>query len=221
MDSSRNGQRQGRRPSIFIAMPNLGVLRTENALLLLQWFSSGRYRLKFFAPMHIRPHDRARNLCHREFLKEDYEYLFFLDADTVPPAEALDRLLAADKPMISATVQTLKMDDGEPRLIPVALRYDAQAGGYKPYWGRGIEKVDVTTCAATLIKREVLEAVGPRAFQFPFEDEWGTDGLGEDFYFCERVRAAGFTIWNDFGMLCSHYKELDTKAINRLLLISA
>jgi len=221
--------------SVFIAMPNLGMLRVGHTDNLLRWFLSGKYRLKWHPVTNVFPHDRARNTCHREYMNssadgitgelahhfeagiafERYDYMLFLDADTVPPASVIDELIAADKDMISATVQTWKTESGKAVLIPVALKMSDD--GYRVHWGEGIEEVDVTTCACTLIKREVLERVGPRAFQFVADDEWGTDGIGEDFYFCERVKAAGFSVWNHYGVICSHYKSADTKAVNALL----
>lgn len=205
------------KPSIFLAIPNLGVIDTDISVLLLQWFFSGKYRLKYFPPKNVRPLDKARNVCHQEFLKEDYDYLFFLDARVVPPFDVIDRLLKADKDMISATVQTIQSHEGEPRLIPVALRMDEKDKGYKPYFGKGIEEVDVTTCACTLLKRKVMEEVGKQAFKHTMTDEEGVEGLSEDFYFSERVKRAGFRIWNDYTMLCSHFKDTDMRVINQLM----
>ena len=224
------------KPSIFIAMPNLGTMRVGHTENLLRWFASGKYRLKWSAVTGFFPHDRARNECHKRYMEsgvygddvteeqlshladekpERYEYMLFLDADTVPHASVIDELIEADKDMISATVQTWKTEEGKAILIPIALRMSED--GYNVHWGSGIEEVDVTTCACTLIKREVLEKVGKRAFQFVADDEWGINGIGEDFYFCERVREAGFSVWNHYGLICHHYKEVDALAVNALL----
>ena len=205
------------KPRIFIATPNLGEIATGNVLNLLAWFASGKYELKWFAPQHVKPWDRARNLCHKAFLESNAEYLFFLDEHTIPPVDVIDRLLADDKDVVSATVQVLKTDGGTPVLIPMAMRWDEKAGGYKPYWGRGVERVDVTTCACTLIKRVVMEKVERPAFRFTFDDEFGTDGYSEDFYFSEMVRQAGFEIYNDYRVLCSHIARVDMRIINDLL----
>lgn len=206
------------KPSIFLAVPNLGVVDTDISVLLLQWFLSGKYRLKYYPPKNVRPLDKARNLCHQEFLKENYNYLFFMDARVPPPVDVLDRLLNANKDMVSATVQTIQWYKDEPRLVPIAVRRSGEK--YKPHFGEGIEEVDATTCACTLIKRRVMEGVGKRAFKHTMIDDWGVDGLSEDFYFCERVKKLGCQIWNDYGILCSHYKEVDTRTINSLMNIA-
>lgn len=211
------------KPSVFIAMPNMGVLAVGHTQNLLAWAMSGKYRWNWHPVTGKAPHDRARNECHRAFMDTKADYLLFLDADTVPPIDVLDRLLAADKDMISATVQTVQSHNGEPRLIPIALRWndeDPNDVGLKPYVGHGIEEVDATTLACTLIKRKVMEAVGPRAFQFQYNDTYGTDGVGEDIYFNGLVKEAGFTIWNDYGILCSHYKEFNARTVNDLMMIA-
>lgn len=207
------------RPSIFIAIPNLGNVATDNMMNVLNWFMSGRYDLKIFAPQGIRPLDRARNLCHKAFLEDQvrHDYLFFMDANTIPPVDILDRLLAHDVPMVAGTVQIW---NAEYKLMPMALRRNDALGGYVPHVGEGLQDVDVTTCACTLIKRHVMEQVRCPAFAFTHEDEYGIDGLSEDFYFCEGVKAAGLPIGVDFDVVCDHDLHLRSLEVNRALVMS-
>jgi len=208
------------KPSVFIAMPNLGQLAVGHTQNLMAWALSDKYRWEWKPVIGVSPYDRARNECHRLFMESGKEYMLFMDADTVPPVDALDRLIAADKPMISATVQTVQMHKGEPRLIPIALRWneeDPEDVGLKAYVGNGVEEVDATTLACTLIKRKVMKAVGPRAFQFGYGDEYGTTGIGEDIFFNNLVKEAGFSIWNHYGVVCSHLKEIDMRTVNGLM----
>jgi len=60
-----------------------------------------------------------------------------------------------------------------------------------------------------------MEAVERPAFKFKHEDEFGTEGLSEDFYFCERVREAGFPIAVDFDAICDHDIHARSLAVNR------
>lgn len=214
------------KPSIFIATPNLGWLRVEHTDNLTRWFLSGKYRLRWYSLTNIRPGYKARNMCHRDFLKDgSYDYMLLLDADTIPPVDVIDRLLARDKDMVSATVQTIKENkDGTPKLIPVAFRWDdsdKEDIGYRACWDKeneGIKEVDIGTLACCLIKRKVLEAVGPGAFTNWHESGWCIEGKSGDFCFSEKVRKAGFRIWNDYGILCDHFKEIPSKMVNKLML---
>ena len=200
------------KPSIFIAIPNLGNIATDNAMNLLAWFGSGKYNLKVFAPQNVKPWDRARNLCHKEFLASKHDYLFFLDANTIPRPDILDRLMAHAAPMVAGLVQIW-----QEHLMPMSFSLDKEKDGYVPHHGEGIQTVDVTTCACTLIKREVMETVKRPAFAFQHDDEFGTSGLSEDFYFCERVKAAGFQIAVDFDAVCDHDIHTRSLSVNREL----
>lgn len=200
------------KPAVFISIPNLGELRTELAITLLRWFTSGQYRLKLFAPMHIQPHHRARNVCVREFLRDEYDWLFFIDADCAPPPEALDRLLSHGVDFVSGVVLTWK--DGGP--VPVALRWNEERTGYRPVYGHGLTEVDATTLACTLLSRRLVEAIGLPAFSWADNAE-GTDGFGEDFVFCQRAQEAGFRIYCDFSLIVGHLKTLELLEVSRLL----
>jgi len=202
------------KPSVFVAIPNLGEIRTELALTLLHWIASGQYRLHVFMPMYIQPHHRARNVCHREFLKkEDYGWLLFIDADCVPPVHALDRLLSHDVPIVGGVI--LAWRDAGP--IPVALRWDNEKGGYVPHYGQGLEEVDVVSMGCTLIRRDVLENMPVGSFAWGDRQD-GCDGYGEEFVFCRRAKELGFQPYCDYGLLIGHRKPLEILEINRLLL---
>ena len=206
------------KPSIFVAMPNRGSLRVGHTDNLLRWFLSGKYNITWFPLSGVEPHDRARNTCHREFLNSKCDYIMWLDDDTVPPENIIDDLLYADVDMISAVVQTHKLgESGDPQIVPCSFRKFGK--GYKPHFnGSGITKVDATTLAATLIKRSVMENVSKPAFQFLYGDEFGTDGMSEDFYFCERVTESGYSMFCHYDIVCNHFKTWPTKTINRMLI---
>jgi len=46
-------------------------------------------------------------------------------------------------------------------------------------------------------------------------------GNFDDFCFSEKARKAGFHIWSDYGILCSHFKETDAKILNTLRLMAS
>jgi len=142
------------------------------------------------------------------------DYLFFLDADTVPPVDVIDRLLAHDVDMVSAVVQAWQY--GGPTAI--AMRWSDEKEGYLPHYGNGLERVDIATLACSLIKREMMEGLLPGVFAFEEpEDAWGIEGYSEDFVFCRRAKAAGFEIYTDYSILCSHHKRVDLAEVNSIL----
>lgn len=128
-----------------------------------------------------------------------------------------------DVDMIAAVPQVYQITKEKvPSLVPVAYRWDKvrDGGGYFHSWTEKpgkIEVVDVSTLACTLIRRKVLEDVRRPPFRFTMGDQWGIAGLGEDFYFCEGVRAKGYRIWADYSIIAHHYKMQDTRMVNDTL----
>ena len=204
------------KPSVFIAAPNLGMIHPQIALLWVQWAISGKYRWKIYPVEGVIPLDRARNLCHKEFLASGMDYLFFMDDDTVPPVDVLDRLIAHDVDIVSTVIQAWQQ--GGP--TPVAYRWSKEKGGYLPHYGRGLEQVDVATLGCTLIKRKVMKVLPPGVFAFEESDEWQTEGYSEDFVFCRKAKKAGFGVYTDYNILCDRRKKVNFAEINNLLVVN-
>ena len=205
------------RPSVFVAQPCLGMVRVEHLLNITTWFLSGKYRLSYNPGVGNIPHDRARNILIADFLKTDYDYIFFTDARTVGYIDTLDKLLAADKPVISATAQTFKNAyDGSRILVPTSFVWNEDMTGYVYHYGKDIEEVDVTHLACTLIKREVIETMARPWVAFEFADTDGTRLIGEEFTFCRKVQEAGYKVFNDYSTLTHHFVTVDTNLVNIL-----
>lgn len=162
--------------------------------------------VQFMAGM---PFDHARNNACRAALDNGYTWLFFLDDDTVPPPDAITRLMAHKKDIVSG----LYYRRNDP-LLPVMLRYtDAEKIGTNYVadfsWPALIE-VDLVGAGCLLIHRRVLEAFDAKLPKPWFE--WLTDRLdlppharkSEDFEFCVRAQARGYKIYVDTAVQCRH-----------------
>ena len=66
---------------------------------LIGWLRD--YDTILYVPSGLRPIPYARNHCVKAFLASDCSHLWFVDADTLPPPDALDNLLSADVDAIS------------------------------------------------------------------------------------------------------------------------
>lgn len=209
----------GNKPSVFIAIPNMNTISTELVFRLLHWFTNCEHNLYLYAPRNQIPHDRARNICHKQFLTAtDCRYIFWIDSDTIPPYNAIDKLLGYDKDIVSLTVPVLHHGNRGTVFEPTALK--KMTDGFQTYIGQGLEKVDITTIACTMIKREVMEDVGPGAFDFVEKkdgDGWNIARWGEDLWFGIKYMKAGYQAWQDFSTVCKHNIETNTVAINELM----
>lgn len=102
--------------------------------------------------------DHSRNLIADDFLKSDAEWLFWVDSDTMPPAGAVERMLAVGKTMVSGVYY-----GKNPPHPPIA--YYKHNGAYRPIdmqvrWEKGeILKVDSAGMGCMLTHRSVFEDI--------------------------------------------------------------
>jgi hypothetical protein len=102
--------------------------------------------------------DHNRNLIVNEFLQTEAEWLFWIDADTIVPIGAIDRLIATGKTMVSGLYY-----GKNPPHPPIA--YYAYNNGYRPIdkqgrWEKGeILPVDACGMGCMLTHRSVFEDI--------------------------------------------------------------
>jgi glycosyltransferase involved in cell wall biosynthesis len=144
---------------------------------------------------------QIRNLIS-EWAKS-YDYLFSLDSDIVLPKDTLVKMLAADKDIISGLyIQRI------PNTHTLEVYMDTPNGGctnipYELIKDRGVVEIAACGMGAALIKSNVFRTVEYPHF-FYKEALTMRDTVSEDVYFCNKARAAGFTVWADASIKCDH-----------------
>lgn len=216
-DLVRGGESKG----VHIGVPMLGPMTDE-------WFYSfvglDKPLGTKLTKVASRPADKARNEI---ITKLERDWLFFMDADQTFAPGTLRKLLSWDLPLVSGLYFK---SPGNP--VPHCYRYAYQettepvkdAHFYSPLidpiaqfvlrhkedlkQNEAIilpsKKEDLVECdgvggGCLLIHRQVLDAIEPPWFEY----NPGTF-VGEDFYFCRKVQAAGFKIFVDPGVICGH-----------------
>jgi len=141
----------------------------------------------------------ARNKCVETFLKSKYQWLLFLDADTIPPADGIDRLMSHGKKIVSGLYHQ-RGGDFLPNMYTYKGWNDAtQQHDYNwiTEWARDeLIEVDGVGAGFLLIHREVLAAIGKEWFHFK-------EG-GEDLAFCRQAKEKGYQIYVDTSLHCGH-----------------
>jgi len=196
-------------PSVFIAIPNMGTIQTDLVLRTIAWIYGAKVIL--FPPQGYSPVSVARNLCVKEFIKQGYDYLFFVDSDTVPPPDAIKKLLAAKKQIISGVTCNLKLcQDGMLRPAPMVMRYvnpeDPEEGLMPILKESGVEEVDGFGMSCCMIHKSVFEGWEEPWFTEQFVAELGKKAIGEDLLFCRKLKEKGIPLFADFGIHCDHHK---------------
>ncbi len=164
--------------------------------------------------------DAARNKLIKEFLKTSAEYLYFVDSDTCPPFDAVDRLLAHGRAIVGGWYRTKKPPhhacvydyaqfDAQLKMHFYQPRAQAPEDDAAPVCGlagcgkrhaRTVERVDGLGFGSMLIRRDVLEQVQPEPERWCSVEEGGT----EDLYFEREARARGFETHVDWSVHCRH-----------------
>lgn len=152
----------------------------------------------------------ARNEMTRWFLQSDREWMWFLDADMVFDGDIPGKLIAHDKPIVSALYLGQGVG-GDP--FVVGHRYSTD-GSLLSYLKRddldGLTEVAGVGMGCCMIRRDVLEAMGENGHphQWPFAmGGLQNSYLGEDVGFCVRAGSMGYKSYIDGDAFVGHVKS--------------
>lgn len=143
----------------------------------------------------------------------DVTHILFLDNDIIPEPWHLDRLLAADKPLIGALYPkkqaTLEwvMNTGE------GSKIDAEGRMKVKHLGTGFWLLRVAELRQHIEKHPEIKYGGdphPGAIRWDVFPMHAKDGryLSEDWAFCERWNADGFEVWVDTKCQLRHIGKI-------------
>jgi hypothetical protein len=168
-------------------------------------------------PFPSKAPELARNYAIADFLENHPRktHIFFQDDDSTPKdIYTIEKLLRHNKPVICGVTPiwrygkslinfqllwspVIRKDDGKLDNIGVD---ELPKKPFKAYRTGG-------TCM--LIARRVLEKLEPPYQKTTFNDTVTDVTLSEDMYFSDKIRNAGFEIWIDPQVICSHFHVLD------------
>ena len=159
-------------------------------------------------PLAGMPFDHARNVACKMAIQNGLEWLYFLDSDVVPPRDAVLRLMAHGKPIVSGMYRRRS----PPVAVPVMLRGGQWITQFPP---NQLIEVDLVGAGCLLVHRTVLERLPPQrpeAGKHWFD--WRVDCAGllppgeclsEDFTFCTWAKKKlGIPTLVDTSVRCRH-----------------
>jgi GT2 family glycosyltransferase len=205
---------------VFISVPcSDGSVYCELAMRLLEWSHDPNINLSIKYYPNLSPLDNARNRAVKDFLEDYYDYFMHIDNDIIPPTNALQVLLGADKDVIAPLCFTMKQDDsGYWFPMIVAHKYN-KAKQYEQYIPiddpQGVHETDIVTGGCHLVRREVMEKL-ERPYYFTYHKN-GIVEYSEDFVFSQQCQKLGYKLFTHYGLPCKHMKVVDVKSINDLL----
>jgi len=141
----------------------------------------------------------ARNRIVQEALKNNSDYVLFIDADMVFPADMLIRLLKHDLDIVNA----LAFRRIKPH-YPCIFKFNDKEKTYETVqYTTGLQKVDATGMPAILIKTDVfkkMKEINPDKPWYYYRDNM----FSSDLTFCENARKAGYKIMIDTDLKIGH-----------------
>ena len=142
----------------------------------------------------------ARNTLGEIVLKEDFDWLWFMDDDHAFAPNILMKLLAHDVSMVVPVCLT-RVTPFAPVTFTEKIGDDTYLPIYLPEQPeQGLVELVAGGSAGMLIKKEVFEAI-PNTKEKP----WFEYGIGsEDIIFCNKAKEAGFAISCDLGTKLGH-----------------
>jgi len=143
----------------------------------------------------------GRKYLREHALKNNYDYLMFVDSDIMMPSQAVEGLLVTKADVATGVYLNVMELDGKKVVAPVVFK-DLGGGNCQLYTYEGIAPAQILEIGAagfgcTLISRKVLEAVSLRTMGN------STTG-GEDIAFYLDARAKGFKTVANTLIKCIH-----------------
>lgn len=193
-EQNRNAAMVRTKKKILIGVPTNKYVETATMKSIYDLTIPDGYEteLQFFYGYQI---DQIRNLI-ADWAK-NYDYLLSVDSDIVLPKDALVKMLAADKDIISGLYI---------QRIPNTHTLEIYRNGKNvpiEQLGSGIVEIDGCGFGCCLIKGRVFrDLVYPHFVYKSAINHINT--VSEDVYFCSKAKARGFKVWADTSIQCDH-----------------
>lgn len=173
---------------LAVGIPSNGEIKAETVSCVIQaLFQTQLTGLGLIFPTGCLIHEN-RCAIAEEAVSQNFDYLLFIDSDMVFPAHAITTLIAQQKPVIGANYHK------RGRLPPENVVKDLQ-GQLLTTLPIGPFKCGGLATGFMLIDVGVFKVIDyPWFFYQPLQ---GNQFLGEDYWFCDRVREKGLDVWCD------------------------
>jgi 2-polyprenyl-3-methyl-5-hydroxy-6-metoxy-1,4-benzoquinol methylase/glycosyltransferase involved in cell wall biosynthesis len=190
---------------ILIAFPTAKNIETDTFLSV--------YRLR--TPQGVTTHleafygyniDQVRNLICYYAIQNQFDYVLFVDSDMILPADTLERLMAADRDIVTGIY--IQRKPGQ-RITEVHVD-GKNVTDPKFFEGKKFVEADSVGFGCVLVRTRVLMDVGYPQFVYHDSIDF-RDTVSEDAHFCAKARERGYKVWVMTDMLFEHIASIKLK----------
>ena len=185
-----------RKGKILIAIPTAKYIESETFKSIYDLKIPEGYEVHFqtFYGYNI---DQVRNLI-ADWVVRGFDYLLSVDSVIIMPNDALEKMLAHDKDLVSGIyrqrlpVQTLEVYDAAMRNIPPEQLPQNQ-----------LIRIGGCGFGCVLVKQKVFTDIGYPQFEYHSAINHN-DTFSEDVDFCKKATEKGFELYADTSIICDH-----------------
>jgi hypothetical protein len=156
---------------------------------------------------------QARNKLLVEMIADGCTHMLWLDSDMAFPPDSLQRLLERNVNMVGINYSTRGLPPRYVAIKRISTSDDLRGELCETHeWSTGIEEVEAMGFGMVLMKLDLFHNMNFKENLFWYEMIPGTPHhIGEDVYFCKKVREAGEKIYvdHDLSKECGHVGQMD------------
>lgn len=184
-------------PRVIIGMPATEMMKAKTAHAI-GCLAIGDPYIFDFLMMQSCDISSSRTWLVKQAIKKGATHLLFVDSDMLFPADTLSRLLARDKDIIGVEYNKRTF----PLQTVTAYLPDVEKSETEPF------RVGVAGTGVMLVKLSLFAdpKLDKNWFSFGRNAE-GEHVIGEDGWFCNTARAAGYDVWVDPTIKVYHLGE--------------
>lgn len=187
-----------RKPIVALGLPTFDMVHADFALSLASMIAATRHEVMFgFCHSKATWVAHARNLIVEGAQGIGADWLLWLDSDMTFPKETLLRLLSHDRDIVGATYVKKKPPyDTINKALP---KYGETRGQFKNVPANGLYEMIGLPFGVMLMRMSVFDALPKPWFHYRHH-EGELKMEGEDYLFCDEIRAKGKQIWLDAAL---------------------
>ena len=190
---------QGKTPSVMVLVPAMEMVNAEFAQhLAMACANLVANGIKINCAFNIGSVITiARRNLTDIFLKSDFDYAWWVDSDMKFPIDAPLKMLKRNVPLVGANYRRRRFPN------PGFTGMMGKAGAFTELVtddnSPPMEKVDVLPHGMVMVHRSVYEKIPQPHYLQEYVTELNLE-IGEDIYFCNKAKAAGFDVWVDHDL---------------------